>query len=774
MKNTIQLKISLRLLLLCFCSNIAIAQTRYLDSLDVLIREAKTDISRINLINIKTERLKEINLDSALTLIQKNLKAARAINYTSGEVNILTNVAGIYTTKGDYDTAKKSLERADSLVKLLKNERQKTLVYSALGILYGTQGKYDSANVYFKKLVLIQEKNGDSLSLGRAYANLAIGYQMQSNYPQTLFYQQKALNIQEAIKSEVSQSYLLMNMGVTYQLLQDTLRSEQSFLKGIRLANKNEIKNAALYGYSNLSALYSTQNKWTDAYDNARLASQLAKDMGDESMEAASMAKAAKALLNLDRVEEAEALVTKAIGIAELAAQPLVLFQTNSTKGEILTRNGRYREAIPFLEKSIHTLKDLDNYDINIAEAYANLSLCYENTGTYDRALINYKTSAKIKDSVRANENIRKATELSMNFDFEKKQNRAKAEQDIKDAQAKRSKNRQLYLILGLGILLLCGIVIALILFRNNKQKQKANLLLKRQKLKVEKALKELKTTQTQLIQSEKMASLGELTAGIAHEIQNPLNFVNNFSEVSNELIDEMSEEIEKGDLEEAKTIAKDIKDILKKINHHGKRADAIVKGMLQHSRTSSGNKEPTLLNNLANEYLRLAYHGLRAKDKSFNATLITDFDKSIGKVNIIPQEMGRVILNLITNAFYACNERSQLINTASGKGLLVLEDESGHKAYEPTVWLSTKRHTPAKGIHEIFISVKDNGNGIPKHILDKIFQPFFTTKPAGEGTGLGLSMSYDIITKGHKGEMKVATTEGEGTTMTIVIPVSV
>ena len=286
----------------------------------------------------------------------------------------------------------------------------------------------------------------------------------------------------------------------------------------------------------------------------------------------------------------------------------------------------------------------------------------------------------------------------------------------------------------------------------------------------IEKAYTELKATQSQLIQSEKMASLGELTAGIAHEIQNPLNFVNNFSEVSTELVDEMNEEIDKGkeqltignmqlaisNMQIAKEIANDLKQNLEKINHHGKRAGDIVKGMLQHSRSNSGVKEPTNINALADEYLRLAYHGLRAKDKSFNATMKTDFDETIGNINIIPQDIGRVILNLITNAFYTVNEK---LKAESGK--LKADGES----YEPTVSISTK-----KSGDKVLISVKDNGNGIPQKILDKIFQPFFTTKPTGQGTGLGLSLSYDIV-KAHGGELRVETHEGEGSEFIIQLP---
>ncbi|MEI9920151.1 MAG: ATP-binding protein [Bacteroidota bacterium] len=266
----------------------------------------------------------------------------------------------------------------------------------------------------------------------------------------------------------------------------------------------------------------------------------------------------------------------------------------------------------------------------------------------------------------------------------------------------------------------------------------------------IEKAYTELKATQSQLIQAEKMASLGELTAGIAHEIQNPLNFVNNFSEVNAELIDEMKDELAKGNIEEVKVLAENIVENEKKIMFHGKRADSIVKGMLQHSRSSTGSKESVDVNALSDEYLRLAYHGLRAKDKSFNATMKTDFDKDLGKVNIVPQDIGRVVLNLITNAFYVVAEKKRQLNGT----------------FEPTVTVTTK------SIGDKFqISVKDNGNGIPQKVLDKIFQPFFTTKPAGQGTGLGLSMSYDIVTKAHSGEIKVETKEGEGTEFIVILP---
>ena len=295
-------------------------------------------------------------------------------------------------------------------------------------------------------------------------------------------------------------------------------------------------------------------------------------------------------------------------------------------------------------------------------------------------------------------------------------------------------------------------VLLAIVLWRNNRQKQKS-------KAKIEKAYTDLKATQQQLIQSEKMASLGELTAGIAHEIQNPLNFVNNFSEVNKELLIEMKDEIDRGNLTEVKSLADDVIDNEEKINHHGKKADSIVKGMLQHSRSSSGVKEPTDINALCDEYLRIAYHGLRAKDKSFNATTKTEFDNTIGKINAMPQEIGRVILNLINNAFYAVGERqkSARAGTDGVEGI----------GYQPLVIVSTKKLND-----NVEIKIKDNGNGIPKNIVDKIFQPFFTTKPTGQGTGLGLSLAYDIV-KAHGGEIKVETKEGEGSEFMILVSVN-
>jgi signal transduction histidine kinase len=323
-----------------------------------------------------------------------------------------------------------------------------------------------------------------------------------------------------------------------------------------------------------------------------------------------------------------------------------------------------------------------------------------------------------------------------------------------------------LYLIGAMGLGLLVNRFVRNRLLAKEKEKQRARELEHAKEIEtayhqLEESHETLKATQTQLIQSEKMASLGELTAGIAHEIQNPLNFVNNFADVNQELLQEMKEELAAGRNADAAAIADDVMANEAKIAQHGRRADAIVKNMLQHSRAAAGEKEATDVNALADEYLRLAYHGLRAKDKSFNATLHTDFDPGIGKIPVMPQDIGRVLLNLYNNAFYAVAEKAK----------------SSAKGFEPTVSVATSL-VPASNssamrssIDTVVISVKDNGNGIPQKIMDKIFQPFFTTKPTGQGTGLGLSLSYDII-KAHGGELKVDTKEGAYTAFQVVLPV--
>ncbi len=407
-----------------------------------------------------------------------------------------------------------------------------------------------------------------------------------------------------------------------------------------------------------------------------------------------------------------------------------------------------------YYAKKVLNVSQFTSYQRGAFEAFTILTKDYKLNQQNDSTIKYLELSIALNDSLFSKEKTRAIQNLTFNEQLQ---------QQEKTQQQKEFQNKiKLYSLLAA---LFVFLLIASILWRNNRRKQKLNTLLQKQKEQIQSTLTELKSTQAQLIQSEKMASLGELTAGIAHEIKNPLNFVNNFSEVNTELIEDLKAELATGNQQEAIKIADDIKDNEQKINHHGKRADAIVKGMLQHSRTSSGQKEPTDINALCDEYLRLSYHGFRAKDKNlptgqagFNAKIDTAFDNSIGRINIIPQDIGRVLLNLYNNAFYAVNERLR-------QACLPDRQAQPDSQYEPSVSVSTKKIND-----KVELRVKDNGNGIPQKVVDKIFQPFFTTKPTGQGTGLGLSLSYDII-KAHGGEIKVESKE-EGSIFIIQIPV--
>ncbi len=455
------------------------------------------------------------------------------------------------------------------------------------------------------------------------------------------------------------------------------------------------------------------------------------------------------------------------------------LFQLSysfSQLSDIFFKSGELDSCVYFAKKSL-ALSQAFFYGTFIPQASNQMALAYEKLHQPDSALKYLKYSMEVKDKVMSQT---KQQQFQL-LEFEELQRQEK----ITRAQQQYSARiRNMLLISGLAVLLL----ISTLLYRNNRIKQKSNKLLQIKALEIEKAMQSLRETQSQLIQSEKMASLGELTAGIAHEIQNPLNFVNNFSEVNKDLLMEMKEEMESGNFNNAKTIANDVISNEEKINHHGKRADAIIKGMLQHSQTNNDAKEPTDVNGLVNEYAKLAFHAFRGKDRQDSSNshqsttqfgpevnLQIDLDPSISKIKLAPQEIGRVLLNVLNNAFYAVKEKQE--REQKKKELEKEEEKQEQKTeirrdvmhdvpekYQPQVSVSTKK----KG-NQIEITVKDNGIGIPHTIADKIFQPFFTTKPTGQGTGLGLSLSYDIL-KAHGAEIKVTGTEGQGSEFLIIL----
>jgi signal transduction histidine kinase len=619
---------------------------------------------------------------------------------------------------------------------------------------------------------------GDDTSRVNALNGYCIHYRFRSP-DSTVFYGAKALTLARQIKFPKGEIRVMGDMALTQLSLGNLAKALQIVLAAIKIAEKNHLilekaQQLHLQGsiskqsknYEKALNLYMESKNVFDSIHNTSFFALAQTNIGDTYLKLNQPDSALYycqlsydnqvkelwvhyfAAFNLGKIQDkigntdlALSLFRQSLSIAD---NPNDFFKSNLSIAQVYHKIGKLDSCIYYGEKSLLIALE-SKFISNIIDSYLFLSGLYEKRDT-QKAFQYSKLAIAYKDTLYDLAN-KTAEETFLGFDEQERQ------QEIEVARTEFKNHLRMNAFAGTTFTLL---VIAFFFYRNSRLKQKA-------KQNIEKAYDQLKSTQTQLIQAEKMASLGELTAGIAHEIQNPLNFVNNFSEVSKELMEEMKEELVEGSrqyaegsrqsgeerLKLAEEIANDISQNLEKINHHGKRAADIVKGMLQHSRTSNGQKEPTDINPLADEYLRLAYHGLRAKDKSFNVTMKTDFDETIGKIDVIPQDIGRAILNLITNAFYVVDEKKK----------------QQVSDYDPTVSVSTK-----KDGDNVLISVQDNGSGVPQKVLDKIFQPFFTTKPTGQGTGLGLSLSYDIV-KAHGGEIKVNTKENEGTEFTIVLP---
>ena len=549
------------------------AQSPQLDSLNRRISRATTDTGRINLINKKIHLLNQVNLDSAISLALKTIEWAKRIRYRQGEALARMRLAIGYTFKGDYAAAQQNLKQSEATYSALNDSAYLLKVYNTYGMIYGMQSKYDSSIAFFQKSIAIAERNGNKADLGTAYSNIGTSYFMQSNQPLALQYQQKALTLAEAQHDRNTQAYSLVNLANTYKAMGDKKGAERRFYQAIKLAKLEGIKNVELYAYTNLAAMYHEAHSVGKTYEFALKAATLGKEMGDQGIQATSLSRAATSLAEQKKFAEAVTLNRRAMRIADASRQPLNIHQTYAAMGTILNMQANCVAAIPYYEKSFAALKDADIYDSQTGEIYAELSACYEKTGNYRRALATSKTAAAIKDSVRGKENIRKATELKMTYEFGKQQQAVEAEQQKQNVLAR---TRQWALTGGMGLML----VLAAVAFYAYRTKQKANARLQQQKEELQQTLTKLQATQTQLIQSEKMAFLGELTAGIAHEIQNPLNFVNNFSELSTELVGEIREERRKAERNKAleEEMLEDLSGNLVKINHHGGRASSIVK----------------------------------------------------------------------------------------------------------------------------------------------------------------------------------------------------
>ncbi len=648
--------------------------------------------------------------------------------------------AGFQRAWGQEDMLQQERDRVDSIIHLVAEAKEEDKKVDLVQSIYISIDAYPVLlfDVYRQLYVLSQNKK-DIILESAAWSAAGQGYRLAGNYVKGLECNQRAVNL--AVKSGNDQ-LLRFAQNQMANIYKDRLENEKALALyraagGLTEKNKDHFKN--WWAPMNMAAVYLNMGK----LDSARYYSMESLDLFPKKTRPNLIyifANLGTIYSKKNNPAKAREYFSKALAVAEKFNSPRFYNLTYVDIAEHFYRNHQPDSCIYYAKKAVAVVQNtmISNLALKPARLVAEM---YQKNNA-DSAVKYWKVYIAANDSLN---NTRTNQQLMM-MTFEEEQRKRNIENE---KISYRNKIKTNLILGGLGIVLL----ITLILYRNNRQKQKANKVL-------EATLANLKSTQSQLIQSEKMASLGELTAGIAHEIQNPLNFVNNFSEVNKEMLEELKAERLKPNAD--KTLEDEmINDIISnedKINHHGKRADAIVKGMLQHSRSSSGMKEPTDIDALCDEYLRLAYHGLRAKDKTFNAKFETHFDESLPKINVVPQDIGRVLLNLYNNAFYAVTERTRnAVNEQKSQNLI---------SYEPTVWVSTK-----KSGNNVSITVKDNGNGIPEQIKEKIFQPFFTTKPTGSGTGLGLSLSYDIV-KAHGGEIKVESKEGEGTEFIIQLPV--
>jgi len=732
------MKIILVLPLFILASFSSLAQSYEIERLRKQISEhPQQDTLRVNRLNQICNTFPNLLPGEIEKFADEALLISRKLRYSTGEAYALIGKARAAYLPGNKEQGALILQQADSIAKKTGDPVLQLWVLIRLSGCY-LDYDYRRSLSYALKAEQFAQKIGNKPLLSQSQQLVSAGYNGLSDYAKGMEYAMKSLNVAEACNCLDCQAIAWSRIATTYTSIGDYGKSNEYFNKlyeacrqlGFNEANNSEILN-------NIGENYRLMGKYKEALQHYKQAltqnsSLFFKEACESNM--------ADVYVRTDSLELAFEYAFSALAAARELQDTYIEAWVDGILSRAYLKKGMPDSAHYFataglnVSKKISAVEFMRDNTLALADAYA-YNGDFKNAYNYHNVYIRYR------DSILNNEIRNKTAVLENNYQIEKKEGQISLLNEQKKAQQN--------LLVAVFIVLFFILVSAVILLRSNRLKQRA-------KIKIEKAYADLKTTQTQLIHSEKMASLGELTAGVAHEIQNPLNFVNNFSEVNEELLRELKTEAEKGNLEEVKAIANVLVSNSEKINHHGKRADSIVKGMLQHSRTSSGQREPTDINALCDEYIRLAYHGLRAKDKSFNATIKTDFDNSlsahkagIGKVNIIPQDIGRVILNLINNAFYAVNEK-QKQNVA---------------AYEPIVTLSTRRLND-----KIEIRVSDNGNGVPQNILDKIFHPFFTTKPTGQGTGLGLSLAYDIV-KAHSGEIKVNTKENEGTEFIIELP---
>lgn len=603
-----------------------------------------------------------------------------------------------------------SLQYAEDLIALsqkLGNNNYLFHGYFQKGNKERILGNYREALDAFFKSAEVAKKSDNVSREGIAFGSIADVYSLTDNYENAMLYHRKAIATLQQSSDSTTLAKAILNTGEAFRTF--------------------KVYDSALYYFQ---------------------ASEKIFDKKDDTVgKAYSLGNIGMVYLSLGKNDLAENNLNAAIKFLEVTKDYYPVCVYLISLSDIYVQKGDAQTALEYAQKSLAMAQQY-NLKEQIRDADLKLSQLYDSAHNVAQAFKYYKGYIQYQSDIDNITAVKKMADLRTNFEVAQKQQEVNL--------LRRQKNQQ-KILLFLALAVLAVIIVLIIkLQKNYRQKKIAYTLLSKEKDiseqrrdETNRAMQELKRTQAHLIHSEKMASLGELTAGIAHEIQNPLNFINNFSEVNTELIAELLEENKHANVDAVKAIGEDILSNAGKIGYHGRRVDAIVKGMLEHGRSGVPEKRPTDINALADEYFRLAYLGLRAKDKSFNATMKTDFDPDVGKINIMPQEIGRVILNLVTNAFHAVWKKSKEIQND----------------YTPTVTVSTQ-----KTGDQLLLCIKDNGTGISPAVQQKIFQPFFTTKAPGFGTGLGLSISYDIL-KAHGGEIKVKSEEGTGSEFLVILP---
>jgi signal transduction histidine kinase len=603
------------------------------------------------------------------------------------------------------------------------------------------QGNFMEATSASQEMMTIAKRTGNPLFLGRTYISAGYIARNEGNPTQAIVNFQQAATIYQANNEWHQQVVTLERIGNVYIDVRNLSLAESYHTNALAIARKHNLTKDIADVYTNLATVYDIRGQLPKALAlNEQSIKTLQSINADYSF---TLLNRGIILKNVGRYAESAAIYYQTLTLAEKQKDEFLKYLVYVNIPNTLLRMNRLDEAERYSRLALQSAYKQPNLQNSLQEIYETLTTIYEKRGQYQQALAYHKQWAVHRDSVFNAEKSRQLVEAETRF-----QTREKQQQIQRLDEDNLRQKHQLWLLIG-GILLL-----ALLLATMGWQYR----ALRRANERVNHTLTELQRTQARLIQQEKMASLGELTAGIAHEIQNPLNFVNNFSEVNVDLTRELQEELDKVNLPAddkayLNDIVSDIASNQTKINQHGQRAAGIVRGMLEHSRTSTGERQSTSLNPLINEYLRIAYSGIQAKDKQFSAQLLTELDPAVGKIEVVPQEIGRVLVNLFNNAFYALQQQSR--------------NPAGLEAYQPTLRVRSKRLADS-----VEICVSDNGTGIQETAKNKIFQPFFTTKPTGEGTGLGLSLSYDIVTKGHGGTLVVESTQGAGSTFCLTLPV--